>query len=111
MALGAVLLAGGLAGASAWAASHPGVYGHSHAGCITVQVPSSTGGAMAHSCGSEAQRFCASAYVREDRISLVMRPECRRAGIGPASRTSPNSLGRPLWIQQARSAPALAEQA
>jgi len=34
-----------VAGAGLWAAFDPGAYGRSQAGCVTVTIPSTTGGA------------------------------------------------------------------
>lgn len=47
-----------VAGIGAWAALGPGSYGRSADGCVTVVEPSSTGGAVLHACGSDAQALC-----------------------------------------------------
>ncbi len=86
----AVLLAG-FAGLGIWAAVRPGGYGQSRAGCVTVTAPSSTGGALLHACGASARAMCRSAFTHTDQISLLTRPQCRLAGLGPAAVTAPSS--------------------
>lgn len=93
----AVAVAGGLivaalGGVGVWAASHPGSYGRSHDGCITVSMPSSTGGALMHQCGADARATCRRALAHDDKISLLTRPQCRLAGIASQSpSTAPGS--------------------
>jgi len=69
------------AGVAAWSAVRPGAYGQSRAGCVTVTIPSSTGGALLHQCGTRARIMCRSAFRRHDRLSLLIRPPCREAGL------------------------------
>ena len=69
----------------AWAAISPGSYGGSRPGCVTVTVPSSTGGGLLHACGDDAKAMCRSAFARADKISLRARPQCRLAGLAPAA--------------------------
>lgn len=69
----------------AWAALSPGSYGGSRAGCVTVTVPSSTGGGLLHACGSDARAMCRDAFARTDKVSLLARPQCRLAGLAPAA--------------------------
>jgi hypothetical protein len=71
------------AGAGVWAALHPGSYGRSAGGCVTVVEPSSTGGAVLHACGSGARALCRRAFARHGRLDLLTRPQCRLAGLGP----------------------------
>jgi len=66
-----------LAGLAAWSAIGPGSYGQSRAGCVTVTIPSSMGGALLHECGSRARHLCQRAVGRRDRLSLLIRPSCR----------------------------------
>jgi hypothetical protein len=68
------------AGVAAWSAVRPGAYGQSRAGCVTVTIPSSTGGALLHQCGARARTMCRSAFHRHDRLSLLIRSPCREAG-------------------------------
>jgi hypothetical protein len=76
----AVLVA---AGVIAWSAASPGGYGSSKDGCITVTLPSSTGGAVIHQCGAAARATCHGAFVHTDRLSMLTRPQCRLAGLAP----------------------------
>jgi len=78
----AVLLV--LAAVAVWAAVRPGPYGGSRDGCITVTVPSSTGGALLHQCGQSAKATCQRAYTGTDRLAALIRPQCRLAGISPS---------------------------
>ena len=72
-----------VAGVSAWAAVSPGSYGRSANGCVTVVEPSSTGGAVLHACGSDAQALCRRAFAQHSKLDLLTRPQCRLAGIAP----------------------------
>jgi hypothetical protein len=81
------------AGLGVWAAVNPGGYGRSHNGCVTVNAASSTGGGLLHACGSSAVAMCKAAFSRDDKLSLLTRPQCRLAGLGPAS--APRASGRP----------------
>ena len=70
-----------LAGVAAWSAVRPGSYERPRAGCVTVTIPSSTGGALLHECGKRARHMCRSALARHDRLSLLIRPSCHSAGL------------------------------
>lgn len=77
-----------LAAVAIWAAVRPGSYGSSKDGCITVTMPSSTGGALIHQCGAGARSLCKRAYAGTDKESMLTRPQCRLAGITPAQASS-----------------------
>jgi hypothetical protein len=87
LAVAAVIVV--LAGVGIWAAVRPGAYGGSGAGCVTVTMPSSTGGALIHQCGAGARALCRHAFASTDRVSRLTRPQCRLAGLGPAPAASP----------------------
>jgi hypothetical protein len=87
--VGALILAGS-AGLGIWSAVRPGGYGQSHDGCVTVTVPSSTGGALLHECGAAARAMCHAAFTHGDKLSLLTRPQCRLAGLGPAPAQGPS---------------------
>jgi hypothetical protein len=70
-----------LAGVAIWAAVRPGTYGSSRDGCVTVTLPSTTGGALIHACGPQARAMCERAYAGHDKVSLLTRPQCRLAGL------------------------------
>ena len=80
--IAAILLV--LGAVAVWAAVRPGTYGSSKDGCITVTMPSSTGGALIHQCGGGARALCKRAYAGTDKESILTRPQCRLAGITPA---------------------------
>jgi hypothetical protein len=69
------------AAAAAWTAVRPGAYGQPGAGCVTVTIPSATGGALLHRCGPRARVMCRLAFAHHDRLSLLTRPPCRAAGL------------------------------
>jgi hypothetical protein len=72
-----------LAGVGIWAVIQPGSYGASKNGCITVTLPSTTGGALLHQCGSAARATCRHAFVSGGKEAALTRPQCRLAGLGP----------------------------
>ncbi len=72
-----------LGGLGAWAALAPDSYSSSGHGCVSVTVPSSTGGATLHYCGAAARSFCRDSFRSQDTISLRARPQCVLAGLGP----------------------------
>jgi predicted small integral membrane protein len=73
-----------LAAIAVWAANRPGSYGTSRNGCITVTMPSTTGGALIHQCGAGAKATCKRAYTGTGKVSQLTRPQCRLAGLTPA---------------------------
>jgi hypothetical protein len=73
-----------LAAVAVWAAVRPGSYGSSKGGCVTVTMPSSTGGALIHECGAAARALCKRAYAGTDSESMLTRPQCRLAGLSRA---------------------------
>ncbi len=74
-----------LVGVGVWAAVRPGRYGASGHGCITVTLPSSTGGALLHQCGDQAKITCRRAFAGTGKVAVLTRPQCRLAGLAPAS--------------------------
>jgi hypothetical protein len=63
--------------------SHDG-YATSANGCVSVTVPSSTGGGLIHYCGAQAKTFCRGAFANSDTLSLAARPQCDLAGLTKA---------------------------
>jgi hypothetical protein len=84
LAIAAAVVVAGLGGVGIWAAVSPGSYGQSRDGCVTVTAPSTTGGALVHECGTAAVALCRNAFSHDDKLSLLIRPQCRLAGIDPA---------------------------
>lgn len=79
----AVVVAAGVA-VGVWSAvSHDG-YATSANGCVSVTVPSTTGGGIIHYCGTQAVSFCRGAFAHADAISLAARPQCDLAGLTEA---------------------------
>jgi hypothetical protein len=72
-----------LAAVAVWAAFRPGTYGSSKDGCVTVTLPSSTGGALIHQCGAQARSLCKRAYADTGKAAMLTRPQCRLAGLTP----------------------------
>jgi hypothetical protein len=87
----AILVLGGLA---AWGALAPDRYSSSGHGCVNVTLPSSTGGATLHYCGSAARSFCQTSFRSRDQISLRARPQCVLAGLGPVAPSASASASR-----------------
>jgi hypothetical protein len=83
LVLAGVIVALAVTGVVVWSAASPGGYGSSKAGCITVTLPSSTGGALLHQCGAAAKATCHNAFTYTDKLSLLTRPQCRLAGLTP----------------------------
>jgi hypothetical protein len=81
--LAGIVLLAIFAGVAIWAAVRPGEYGASRNGCITVNVPSSTGGGLLHGCGQQARAMCRTAYAGHDATARLTRAQCRLAGIPP----------------------------
>jgi hypothetical protein len=75
-------------GVAAWSATDSGSYGRSRDGCVNVNMPSSTGGAIMHECGARARSLCATAYTGHDELARLTRPQCRLAGIEPATQAA-----------------------
>jgi hypothetical protein len=69
----AVLAAAGAAALGIAFATHTSSSG---AGCVTVDVPSTMGGARLHNCGNAAHRFCRTQGPRDARIAAA----CRKQG-------------------------------
>jgi hypothetical protein len=74
-----------LAGLGTWSALASDSYSSSGHGCVNVTVPSSTGGATLHYCGSAARSFCQESFRSQDQIALRARPQCVLAGLAPPS--------------------------
>jgi hypothetical protein len=64
-----------------WSAVSHDTYATSGNGCVSVTVPSSTGGGVLHYCGEQARSFCATAFAGTDQVALAGRPQCVIAGL------------------------------
>jgi hypothetical protein len=79
----AAVVAAGVA-IGVWSALSGDSYATSANGCVSVTVPSTTGGAIIHYCGSQAVTFCRHSFASPDAISLAARPQCDLAGLTKA---------------------------
>jgi len=79
----AVVVAAGVA-IGVWSAVSHDSYATSANGCVSVTVPSSTGGNTLHYCGTQAVSFCRGAFAGSDAVSLAARPQCDLAGLTKA---------------------------
>jgi hypothetical protein len=80
-----VVLVAVLASVGVWSVVGKSSYGPSRDGCVTVNVVSSMGGAVSHSCGAKARALCQSAFRHHDALSRQTRTQCRLAGLAPAA--------------------------
>ncbi len=80
-----VVLVAVLAGLAVWSVAGQSSYGPSRDGCVNLTVVSSTGGAVSHTCGARARAMCKSAFSHNDKLSRLTRPQCRLAGLAPAT--------------------------
>ncbi|MGD0686003.1 MAG: hypothetical protein ABSA03_12910 [Streptosporangiaceae bacterium] len=83
MVAAALLAVAVVGGVTIWGVSHPGSYGASRDGCVTVSMPSSTGGGLMHGCGASARAMCREAFASHDKLALATQPQCRLAGLAP----------------------------
>jgi hypothetical protein len=79
----AALVAAGVA-IGVWSAVSHDTYATSANGCVSVTVPSTTGGGTIHYCGAQAVTFCRGAFANLDTVSLAARPQCDLAGLTKA---------------------------
>jgi hypothetical protein len=80
-----VVLVAVLAGVGIWSVVGKSSYGPSRNGCVNLNVVSSTGGALSHSCGAKARALCQNAFRHHDNLSRLTRTQCRLAGLAPAN--------------------------
>ena len=79
----AAVVAAGVA-IGVWSAVSHDTYATSANGCVSVTVPSSTGGGTIHYCGAQAVTFCRGSFAKSDAVSLAARPQCDLAGLTKA---------------------------
>ena len=95
MGLSGVVLLAVLAGVGVWSSVHKNSYGPSRNGCVNLTVASTTGAGTIHDCGSQAKSLCRNAYRHSDKLSGLIRPQCRLAGLGPAALGIPGPAATP----------------
>ena len=52
------------------------------AGCVSLNLASSTGAVYLHHCGTEAQQWCTAMYAAQDAVASRARTACGAAGYG-----------------------------
>lgn len=78
-------------GLGIWGAFIHDSYGTSANGCVNVTLPGSMGGDVLHYCGSPARAFCQAVVKGQDQVAQRARPQCRAAGLLPATTAPPSS--------------------
>ena len=53
-------------------------------GCVSVTIPSATGGEIAHYCGAQAKALCRQAFVNADPTAVAEQKQCNLAGLTKA---------------------------
>jgi hypothetical protein len=79
----ALLVAAGVA-IGVWSAVSGDPLATSANGCVSVTVPSTTGGGILHYCGTQAKSFCRESFAQSDPVSLAARTQCDKAGLTKA---------------------------
>ncbi len=53
-------------------------------GCVSVNIPSSTGGQLGHFCGAQAKTLCRQAFAAADQTAVAEQKQCVLAGLTKA---------------------------
>jgi hypothetical protein len=53
-------------------------------GCVSLTIPSSTGGQIAHLCGTQAKALCREVFAKSDATSVAEQKQCVLAGLTKA---------------------------
>jgi hypothetical protein len=53
-------------------------------GCVSVTIPGSTGGEIAHYCGAQAKALCRTAFAGTDPTAVAEQRQCDLAGLTKA---------------------------
>jgi hypothetical protein len=56
-------------------------------GCVSVNIPSSTGGQIAHYCGAQAKALCRQAFAAANPTAVLEQRQCDLAGLTKAKLT------------------------
>ena len=57
-------------------------------GCVSVNIPSATGGQIGHFCGAQAKTLCRQAFAAADQTALAEQKQCELAGLTKAKLTA-----------------------
>ena len=50
-------------------------------GCVSVNIPSATGGQIGHFCGAQAKALCRQAFAAADQTAVAEQKQCDLAGL------------------------------
>ena len=53
-------------------------------GCVSVNIPSATGGQIGHFCGTQAKTLCRQAFAAADQTAVAEQKQCDLAGLTKA---------------------------
>jgi hypothetical protein len=53
-------------------------------GCVSVNIPSATGGQIGHFCGAQAKALCRQAFAATDATAVAEQRQCVLAGLTKA---------------------------
>ena len=53
-------------------------------GCVSVNIPSATGGQIGHFCGTQAKTLCRQAFAAADQTAVAEQRQCDLAGLTKA---------------------------
>ncbi len=53
-------------------------------GCVSVTIPATTVGEIAHYCGTQAKTLCRGAFAKSDATSVAEQTQCDLAGLTKA---------------------------
>src|SRR5579863_724940 len=56
-------------------------------GCVSVNIPSATGGQIGHFCGTQAKTLCRQAFASADATAVAEQKQCVLAGLTKAKLT------------------------
>lgn len=76
------------AGIGIWSAVASDPLATSANGCVSVTVPSTTGGSIEHYCGAQARTFCREAFTSSDANAVAAQRQCDLAGLTKADVTT-----------------------
>jgi hypothetical protein len=78
------LIVAACAAVGIWSAVSSDPLATSANGCVSVTIASSTGGEIAHYCGTQAKALCRQAFVNSDATSVAEQKQCNLAGLTKA---------------------------
>jgi hypothetical protein len=64
-------------------------------GCVSVNIPSATGGQIGHFCGTQAKVLCREAFAAADPTALSEQKQCDLAGLTKAKLAAEGGVSPP----------------